>query len=64
MICSDEFEFKVINVVVMPNLFYRQSCPLNVLLRKIWKVKLFVVCIIFTFIIGCFLAVSPITVGN
>jgi len=64
LICSDEFEFKVINIVVMPNLFYKQSCCLNITFWKIWKVKLLVVCIIVTFIVGCFLAISPITVGN
>ena len=64
LICSDELEFKVINIVVMPNLFYKQSCCLNIPLWKICKVKLLVVCIIFTFIVGCFLAISPITVGN
>lgn len=64
LICSNELEFKVINIVVMPNLFYKQKCCLNIPLWKIWKVKLLVVCIIFTFIVGCFLAISPITLGN
>jgi hypothetical protein len=64
LICSNAVDFKVVNIVVMPKLFSKQSCCLNVLIWKIWKVKFFIVCIIFTFIVGCFLAILPITIGN
>ncbi|XP_021929861.1 beta-1,4-galactosyltransferase 7 isoform X2 [Zootermopsis nevadensis] len=48
----------------MLNLCSKQNCCLNKLLRKIWKVKFFVVCIIFTFIVGCLLALSPISIDD